>query len=72
LTTVALVVEYFQPSLGLHCRFRNSDQDREGRSRLFLTVSAMAHPDEGGFCIRRIPNLAAQTAACHFNHFYLP
>jgi hypothetical protein len=72
LTTVALVVEYLQPSLSFHGRFRNADQYREGRSGLFLTVGAMAHPDEGGFYICRIPNLAAQTAACNFNHFFPP
>ena len=32
----------------------------------------MAHPNKDGICIRRIPNLAAETAASHFSHFLLP
>ena len=59
------------PMLMRHCRFRNSYQNRKGRSRLLLTMLAMANPDEGRIRIREVSNLPAETTAGHFTHVTL-
>jgi hypothetical protein len=71
LTTIASVVKGFESSSNRHCRFWNSYQYRESSSRLLLAMSTMAHPDEGGIGIRGIPNLVAEAATSHLNHFAL-
>jgi hypothetical protein len=37
-----------------------------------LAVGAVAHADEDGICIRRVPDVAAETAAGQFRHSILP
>jgi hypothetical protein len=71
LPTIARVVKRLELSLNRQSRFWNSDEDRESRPRLLLTVLAMAYSDKGGVCIRRIANLAAQAATGHFWHLSL-
>src|ERR1700733_10353767 len=68
LPTIARVMKRLELSLNRESRFWNSDQDRESRPRLLLTVLAMAYSDKGRVCIRRIANLAAKTATGHFSH----
>src|SRR6516162_6944188 len=68
LTTIAGVVKCLNRPLNRYCRSRYSDHHREGRSRLLLTVLAMAHRDDGGFSRRGIANLPTETTASH-THF---
>ena len=72
LAAIARVVERLELSLNRHRWFRNSDQHRECGSSLPLTVGAVAHADENGICIRRVPDVAAETAAGQFRHSILP
>jgi len=65
-------VECLDMSLDRHCRFGNSDKDRESRSSLLLTVRAVAHPDESRICIRGVPDLTAQTTTGQFRHLHPP
>jgi hypothetical protein len=72
LAAIARVVERLELSLNRHRWFRNSDQHRERGSSLPLTVGAVAHADEDRICIRRVPDVAAETAAGQFRHSILP
>jgi hypothetical protein len=72
LAAVARVVERLELSLNRHRWFRNADQHRERGSSLPLTVGAVAHANEDRICIRRISDVAAETAAGQFRHSILP
>jgi hypothetical protein len=72
LAAIPRVVERLELSLNRHRWFRNADQHRKRGPSLPLTVGAVANADEDRICIRRISDVAAETAAGQFRHSIPP